>query len=360
MSDLVELRRLRLVSHRLVARAPTSPLQALRHALALQGQDLTSAKWSVGARVAGSTEAEVDAAFDRGELVRSWPMRGTLHVTASEDLGWMLALLAPRVIQSTARRRAELELDERTLGRAREVAEHALEAGPRTRDEMLEAFEAKGIGTSGQRGYHLLFHLGCLGVLCFGPMQGGEQCLVSVTRWIARPRLLMGDEAWGELARRYVQSHGPVPASDLAAWAKLTVTESRRALALAGAHLEVRELDGVPHYLAPSTEPHLDSSAQLLAGFDEYVLGHRDRRAILDAAHAEAIVPGGNGVFRPTLVADGEVVGTWRRKAKKDLLTLTLTPFPDVKLRRAHRSLMTEAAERVGEFASAPVEVAWA
>jgi len=65
----------------------------------------------------------------------------------------------------------------------------------------------------------------------------------------------------------------------------------------------------------------------LLPGFDEFVLGYADRSCAVPPEFADRIVPGGNGMFRSTVVADGRVVGTWRRTGSGSRRKLTAEPF---------------------------------
>lgn len=314
------LARLRLRAQGLAGGAAT-PVEAVRSLLALQGQDYAGAKWSIGLRASGTTAADVEAALASGAIVRSWPLRGTLHLVAGEDLRWILDLVGPRMIANLARRRASLGLEARGLRRARAVAERRL-AGCKAlaRDELLAAFEAAGLATGGQRGYHLLAWLAQEGTLCFGPQRGNAHTFVLLDEWVPRPRRLARDEALGELARRYFEGHGPATVRDFANWTKLTADDVRRSVGLARPALVERAYDGVPTLAAAASlapAPRAAGSVVLLPGFDEYLLGYQDRSAALAAEHKELIVPGGNGVFRPTVVVDGRVVGTWRRGAGK-------------------------------------------
>ena len=83
---------MRLTAQRLGTVRSASPADAVRWMLAIQAQDLPGAKWSLGLRTQGCTRADADAALDAGEVVRSWPLRGTLHLVAAEDIGWLLSL----------------------------------------------------------------------------------------------------------------------------------------------------------------------------------------------------------------------------------------------------------------------------
>jgi hypothetical protein len=196
-----------------------------------------------------------------------------------------------------------------------------------------------GVPTTGQRGYHLLAFLAHTGTLCLGPTDGaGEQLFVLLDEWIPRPRRLSGDEAWAELALRYFTGHGPATERDLARWAGIPLRDVRTGLAVVREGLASIDVDGVEHLMAPDTPDRLAAAREeadglfLLPGFDEFVLGYGDRRAVLDPEFFERIVPGGNGMFRPTVVHRGRIVGTWGwtgRGAKRTATATPFTVFPD-------------------------------
>jgi len=317
----------------------------------MQAQDWPGAKWSVGLRSPGSTETTVEAACDAGEIVRSWPMRGTLHLVPAEDLGWLLELGAPRAVRSAASRRAALGIAEADVKRARETAVASLTGGRRlSRGALAAAIAADGVSTAGQRGYHLLWYLSQTGTLVLGPTDGGQQSFVLLDEWVPAPRRLERDEALGEIAVRYFRSHGPATIGDLARWSGLTVADVRRGLSVAGDRLATVEIDGVAYHLAPETlaTTTVGADVHLLPGFDEYLLGYRDRSAALAPEHADAIVPGANGMFRPTIVADGMVVGTWRRRVRARSVAIEPTTFTPLSSR--HRDGLADAAQAYGAY----------
>ena len=311
---------------------------------AIQAQDYSGALTSVALRMASGARQQVVAALDAGDVVRSWPMRGTLHFVAAEDLPWILSLTAPRVVAGAATRRKQLGLDEGTLERARQLAVHSLQGGRRLRrDGLLAVWANAGLPTKGGCGYHLLFHLALSGTLCFGPVGDGEQELVLVEEWIPRPRNLQREEALGELAFRYFRSHGPATVKDFTRWTGLVAADVRTGLTLARNRLAGLEVDGVEYFLDPQTPDVLTAASEpagstgrqrgtagevlLLPGFDEFILGYQDRRAQLPAEFADRIVPGGNGVFKPTVVSAGQVVGTWGRRGRGGKQQVVGTPF---------------------------------
>jgi hypothetical protein len=242
-----ELSLLRMAAQRLVGPPAASPLEAVRLLTAVQGQELPGALLSVALR-SGSTRAQVAAALDDGSVVRSWPMRGTLHLTAAEDLPWMLDLLTERAVRGVEKRRAIVELTEADVERAREVAVAALTGGgAMSRAELLAALAAGGVPTAGQRGYHLLWWLSQTGSLVMGPTRDGDQLFVLLDEWVPAPRRLDREEALGELVLRYFRGHGPATVKDLTRWAYCTVGDVKAGLALVRAQLDSVTVGGTEH-----------------------------------------------------------------------------------------------------------------
>ena len=291
MTTLSEVALLRVIAQRIAGPQPASPVEAVRRLAAVQGQDLPGALTSVALRTTGRRRDDVVAALDEGAVVRSWPMRGTLHLLAAEDLPWMVRLLGRQTPGGLAARWAELGLSEGDAERARDVVTAALAGGRRLRRaELLTAFDEGGIATTGQRGYHLLGHLARTGAICLGPTVDGEQLFVLVEEWIPAPSQFQGPEALAELARRYFLGHGPATVHDLARWAGLGLRNARAGLAAVRDQLASLEVDGAEYLMDPATPGLLAAHRAeargvfLLPGFDEFVLGYRERSAVLDSA----------------------------------------------------------------------------
>ena len=152
---------------------------------ALQAQDYSGALWSIGLRMASATEHDIEAAIADHTIVRTWPMRGTLHFVAANDVRWLLALLTPRMIAETAGRYRQLELDEATFARSQELFAKALQGGKQlTREEMQQLLEQANIATAGQRGYHLLVRAAQDGLICFGVPRGKQQTFTLLDEWV--------------------------------------------------------------------------------------------------------------------------------------------------------------------------------
>lgn len=356
--------RLRLQRQGLVGRDLRTPVDVVERMLALQSQDFPAGKWAVGVRAPGITRADVDAAIDSGQIVRSWPMRGTLHLVPPRELGWMLQITTPRLFAGGKTRRAQLDLDEATIDAARVVAFAALEGGRGlTRAGFLQVLQGAGIDTQGQRGYHIIGILAQTGTLCWGPHEGKQQQLVLFDEWIPNSRTLERDEALGEFLFRYLDGHGPATLKDFAWWSKVTMAETRTGLAVAGDRLTEWDVDGTSYYLPASADPSNLGGAPkqrspilTLPAFDEYLLGYGDRSLAIDTEHFTRVVPGKNGIFFPIVVTRGRVVGTWRAPANG-----SAAPVAEATLFEATPSgWETHFAHGIGEYAAflgKPVEM---
>jgi len=356
--------RLRLQSQGLVSDERRSPIDVVRHMTAMQAQDLGAALWAVGVRTQGANVDDVSQSLERGEIVRSWPMRGTLHFVAGEDLAWILKLTSERSLKGAAKRHAELGFDERTLGRARDIASEELAGGRRmSRDDFIARLESHGVEMDNQRAYRILWYLAQTTTVCWGPRMGAQQALVLHDEWVTKPRVLEHDEALGEFVRRYFDSHGPATIKDFMWWTKLPSAEAKVGLAVAKLDLVELDYNGVAYWMTtdayqrmkPDSRAARDSVLALTA-FDEHLLGYSDRHHVLAPEHAARIVPGGNGVFLPTVVSGGVVVGTWKRKATKSKITITLHPFGD--LSPAERKRLAVSVDSYGSFLGLTAAVA--
>lgn len=348
LSDIPRLR----VANQLIAPPSTAdPASIVRRLGAVQAQDFLGALWALGLRGRGAGEADIEAAIGRGSIVRSWPLRGTLHFVAAEDLRWMLALLAPRMIERSAGRHEQLGLDAAVFARCRRVVGRVLRDGqPRTRLAIYEALAAAGIVTDESRGLHIIGQLAHEGLICFGPRAGRQPTFVLLDAWIPSTPTRARDEGLGDLAVRYFTTRGPAAVPDFAWWSGLPLRDARTALEVAGDRLRSEAIDGQRFWRgAEPGRPSRSSAAHLLPAFDEYTVAYRDRTAVLDPAHARAVNEGG-GMLKPVVVVGGRVVGTWTRTLAGRAVTVTVRPFE--RLTRETVAAIEAAAIRYRRFLS--------
>jgi len=330
---------------------------------AMQAQDLASGLWSFGARLPRFTVEDVTAALERREAVRTWPMRGTVHFVPPRDVHWMLDLMGGRVLAGVAKRRAYLGLSGETADRAVEVLGAALAGGGRlTRAGCLAVLADKGIDTAGQLGYHLLWYASQRGVLCIAPNIGTEQTFVLLDEWVPDRNEPDREQALATMALRYFRGHGPTTRQDFAGWTGLTVADARRGIAAAGDQLATVRVEGTEMHLDPALLDGAPATSRsggtlVLPGFDEYLLGYKDRSLMVADEHKQAIIPGGNGVFQSTIVRDGRVVGIWKRTLGTTRVQITVQPLAP--LRKTDKARIERAFEGYARFVGRSPEVRW-
>ncbi|MGO1181663.1 MAG: winged helix DNA-binding domain-containing protein [Micrococcaceae bacterium] len=373
------LARARLVAQGLIragadsdAESAPTPHQVAQRFAAMQGQDLPGVLSSIALRARTDAEAVI-AAFDRGEIVRAYPMRGTVFAMPAEDALWISQLCNAAPVRSAINRRSALGLENHDVATAAEVLTRTITEAPTRglpRSEILAAWNAAGISTDGGRGYHLLVHFISTGHAVYGTLSTRDHRDHDVmlgADWLPAGSDLASrfnnDEvaATAELLHRYVLTHGPVTLRDAAWWTKLPLKLLRPAAEQMlrehddvdsgtwsgpGAAGPLTEHDGAPQYWRAGLQDEVTEAGRrtdapmLLPAFDEVILGYQDRMYIVPEAHHEALVPGNNGVFRSAAVAGAEVVGFWKRgpaskSAQSGARKLVHEPFGTVSAARA-------------------------
>ncbi|ROS61615.1 winged helix DNA-binding protein [Frigoribacterium sp. PhB160] len=340
-----DVARARLAAQGISGSAGSTVAETAAAMLATQAQDLPAATWALALRTRGETEAptataaDVSAAFARREVVRSWPARGTLMITAADDVRWLTGLLAPRAAAAARGTWRRAGLEPRHFATARDAVVRALAGGRLvSRADLLAAVGRAGVDTGSERGSHLLRWLSGERVIVLGAPRGTEQTVALLDDWLPDARRLDDrDEALGELARRWLAHRSPATVRDLAWWSGLTLTDVRRAVEITAdvdvteagdvEWLDRRAAGGAPAGTARGGDPPARGDLRLLPPFDELLLGYADRGASLDPADKARLVPSSNGGFRPAIVVDGRVVGTWRRTLTRRTVTVELDPW---------------------------------
>jgi len=351
-----------------------TPAEAVRRLGAVQAQEYAQFLWAVGLRAPGADAEAVERAVAEREIVLTWALRGTLHAVPADDVHWMLERFARRVLDKDRRRREQLELDAALLARCEELIGLALkERGRMSRPELMDLLERAGIRTQPQRGYHILWYLAQTGLICLGPKDGKQQTFVLLEDWAPRRSAPRPEEASGELAKRYFSGHGPATANDFAWWAGLTVKEARAEIEAAQDALVSETYGGAEYWTGRGgaggigtggetggagsgadggAERAGDADVRLLPGYDEYLLGYKDRSAVLEPEHAPRIVLSSNGVLAPLLLVDGIVAGIWKRTLRKDGVEMAVSPFSPLE---GLKERAEEAARSYCDFIGAPL-----
>ena len=347
----------RLFSQHIVATRCRTPAQVVAELGAIQAQDYYGALWAIGLRLPGATQTDVEQAIADRAIVRTWPMRGTLHFAAAADVRWMLELLAPRIMARRASLYQQLGLDNATFKRTRKLFTRALEGDRQlTRAAMMEILERGGIATSGLRGYHILCQLANEQFLCFGPHAGKQPTFALLDEWAPKSRQLDRAAALAEVARRYFTGHGPATVHDFAWWTGLPMADARNGVNSVAAQLRCETIDRTDYWMSADLPDSIETSRNLhlLPGFDEYLLGYTDRSAVLHPMHVSKVLPERNGRFLSTIVSNGQVSGTWKRELNRAGVQMSLSHFASSK--KAEKSCAA-SVKRYGQFLGVPAEI---
>jgi hypothetical protein len=353
-----DLRQMRMHTQRLAGAPFDAPEAMVRWHLAVQAQDYPGAKWAIGQRTDGVTDADLDRAFNDGAILRTHVMRPTWHFVLPEDLRWLLALTAPRVHAGNAGRYRQLGLDDATLARSDAALARSLEGGRHlTRAELADALADAGIATEGQRLAHMLMHAELEALICSGPRKGKQFTYALLDERVPATPPRDRDDALAEITRRYFESHGPATPHDMAWWSGLTVTDCRRGIAALGDQMSSATVDDTTWWFFPPAGALSASqpSAHLLPAYDEYYIGfrqhqvawHPDLRQRYDTTRE---------LWAANLVAvDGQIVGGWRRKlAAKEVRIATTAPLD---LDTGEQAALVAATEDYGRFIGLPVVI---
>lgn len=288
---------------------------------AMQAQDYSMAKWAIGARLPGSTEETVEAAIDRGEILRTHLLRPTWHFVSADDIYWMLELTAPQIKARLKYRHKQLELTEKIVARSSSIIENALAGGRHlTREELITELEKAKIATDNSRMYHLMLRAELDGVVCSGAPGGKKQIYALLRERVPEQKTLNRDEALAKLAYKYFSSRCPATLQDFVWWSGLSVTQAKHALEMIKSNFVSEKTGSQTYWLSNSfsipANPE-QKSVHLLPAFDEFIISYKDRTASLPLENHQKAVSN-NGVFWPIIVVNGKVAGTWKRTITKE------------------------------------------
>ncbi|TLZ68821.1 MAG: winged helix DNA-binding domain-containing protein [Methanobacteriota archaeon] len=361
----------RLHRHHLDVRAPRTRLPSVvRDVCGVQAQVTAMARIALWARLRQLTVDDVERALVRKRtIVKTWSMRGALHLLASDELLLYLAGLMPTRLPREQRwiRGAGLKEEETTA-----MVLDALKEGPLTRAQLVDHL-AKRLGTKtkdwfdggwgrqttgSNTSWQLVKPAVMRGLVCFGPSHGPEITFTKVDEWLREPQSMPAEaEAEDALVRRHLGSFGPADVSDLWAWSGVYVRRLRVILDRLGDELVEVDRGGRPGFLLKKDLRDLEKAAidgggvRLLPSFDPFLLGHRNRDHLVDRAHYKRVYKD-QGWLAPVVLVDGRVAGTWSYDRGPKKLGVDVTMFSNFD--RATRKKVTEEAQDLSRFFEAP------
>lgn len=322
---------------------------------ALQAQDLNQGKWALGLRTWSVTEKDIEKAIANKEIVRTWPMRGTLHFISPKNIRWMCNLMTPRIISSSKGRHHQLDLTEDIFAKSKDIITKALSGNKQLiRKELFEILQANGIPTDGQRGIHILGYLAQKNVLCLGPIRGKQPTFVLLDEWLPGTSELSKEESLSSIAQLYFQSHGPATLKDFAWWTGMTIKDSQIAIQLNKNLRQFRKNDLEYYFIENNIKPAKNfSDIKLLAGFDEYFLSYTNKTQFVNEDIFKSHFKNKNGMIPPILIKNGQIIGTWKRQIKTKTVELSFELFEN----NVNKEELKKASTEFGDFLDKKVAI---
>jgi len=316
-----EISQHRLVSQKLLKTSSNSPQEIVHHLGTMQAQDYAMAKWAIGSRCE-ATEKEIEEAINSGKIIRTHILRPTWHFVAAEDIHWMLDVSGPQVKRIILADTKKHGYDEKEFGKLNSAIEKILAGNNHlTRDEIIQELNMKKI--SGE--YHLspvliMMYAELEGLVCNGIMKGKQMTYSLLEEKVTKPPTkLTKEEGLGKLAKLYFKSHGPATLSDFSWWSGFPATICKTVMNSISSELNSVEIDNQTYWFGTdlSLENNFRESVHFIPAFDEILISYKNREASILLEHQSKAFTK-NGIFKPTILENGKVIGTWKRTIKKD------------------------------------------
>ncbi|NUR83758.1 MAG: winged helix DNA-binding domain-containing protein [Nonomuraea sp.] len=346
MLTLRDLNRATLARQLLLERSDLAPLDAVGHLVALQAQEPRPPYLALHARLAAFERESLHGALHSGQVVRGTLFRGTLHLARAGDFAAFRPLLSA-MLAAAARRFDDLDFEAVVAAAIELLGERAHtfnELRPALQERFPDAYD-RALG----------YAVRMLTPLVMVPTDD---------RWgfpresaFALPAQAPGQGDLAAFVTRYLAAFGPATAAVVQTFGGIGGMKA----VLAKMELEVltdadgRQLYDLPG--APRPGGDVPAPVRFLPDFDNLVLGHADRRRVMDDA-VKGEVSTKNLRIRAVYLLDGFVAGTWQIKRTTKKATMVLTPFQPVKVAQVEEEALRALAFAEPDAATLALEVA--
>lgn len=330
----------------------------------LHAQVASSTELQIWARVDGVSPDEVrDALWEHRSLVRTWAMRGTLHVLPASDLSLFVAALRTHDRWWKGAWLRMIGFGAQELRQILDAIRDSLGARPITREQLADRVAERVDHDARERmlsGWgEMLKPAAFEGSLISGPPQGQSVTFVRPDRWLRAWNEPPPEEAWREIVRRYLRVYGPAARQEFARWWGMQPAPAGRVLQASEDELTEVDVEGYGGFALTADLDVLQQEGgtppvRLLPMFDPYVVGTRPRSSLVDPAFEDRVFRSA-GWISPALLIDGMVAGVWSHQRRRDRLEVGVEPFE--RLPAATHREIEEEADRLGAFLDAPVDL---
>lgn len=351
----------RLFNQQITRTAFNTPQEIVGWMVAMQAQEYAMSKWAIGLRLGNVTDADVEKAFNDGQILRTHLLRPTWHFATPEDIRWLIELTAPRIRKAMVYYERELELDNQLFRKCNDIIVKALTGGYHlTRTALCDLLENNGISLNGRQMGHVMMNAEMDCLVCSGRREGKQFTYALFDERAAKTKSIDKDEALLLLAQRYFTSRGPATLKDFSVWSGLTITDAKKAGSMLDSKLFTKEVFNGNEYLLNKETLELaqDSSSSelvkkvqrsfLMPDYDEYGIGYIDRTAIFNPITITNEFKRNNPVFDRMIIVDGIIEGTWKRTIKGKTVVVETYPFRE--LSKAKSEAVKKAVNRFVKF----------
>ena len=365
----------RAARHYLDERVPAKAmLEVVAGIAGLHAQVMSSAELTLEARVEGLDAGAVGRAlWEERSLVKTWAMRGTLHLLPAAELPMWQAARSSRRWWETGSWQRGFGVTVGELERLNDAVAQALDGQLLTREELAgrvgQLTGSKELGDKLRESWgSLLKPAAALGLICFAPSQGQQVRFTRPDTWLGGWTSHDPEEAMDQVTRRFLAASGPVTREDFARWWGIpSPAQGGKLLERLGDEVARVEVEGMAAYALAAELPGLakaggrggrSRTVRLLPAFDQYV--------VTATRHAEPLMPGPykprvyrpQGWLSPVLLVGGRMEGVWRQEVKGRRVQVTVEPFAGPLPAWARRAAEAEA-ERLAAFAGGQLELRW-
>lgn len=342
-----EISQHRLVSQKLYKTSPSSPQELVHHLGAMQAQDYAMAKWAIGVRC-GAFEKTIEEAINSAQIIRTHILRPTWHFVAAQDIYWMLDISGPQVKPIVTSYFKKYGLDAKKLDQINAFIEKILAGNHHlTRDEIMHELKLKKMVDEIFWGGPIMMNAELDGLVCNGKMKGKQITYALLGERVIKPKTkLSREEALAKLAKRYFESHGPAKVLDFSWWSGFSPTMCKLVISSIESELNSVVINNQKYWFGTNftDADNLCESIHFLPAFDEILIAYKTREASIFPEHQSKVFTN-NGIFKPIILENGKVIGTWKRAIKKNYTKIETQFFNTIE-----NDKKTVLFDRIGSF----------
>lgn len=339
----------RLLNQQILEPKFARPEEIVHWLVAMQSQEYAMARWAIGLRVPGCSDADIEQLFNQGKILRTHLMRPTWHFVSPADIRWLLALTAPRVHAINAYYYKKEGLDPAVFSRCNDVMIRCLEGGKfLTRNAISAELENAGIKAGGLRLTCIMMNAELEGIICSGPRVGRQFTYALLEERAPKTDEMSREEALQQFMNRFFASRGPASLQDFCYWSGLSLTEARPGAAGLSKDFERRQIDKLEYIFLPqdfSVVPKILPTF-LMPDYDEYGMSYKNREAMVFENSEKRKI--NMETTNHMLIIEGKLGGTWQKFTKGK--SLEIETYPTLTLLKRQKSSLAEAVEKYRTF----------